>query len=157
MRWWILAVLMGCSSGLQSTSAECKDGYERGEDGSCYAEDGDGENGLPGGSADNDDGDADDGGPTGGDAGGVDEGAPADDPPGDGDGDDDFDDSCEAPEDCSMDRCPDGSIGCTCLILDVGEGICAPTCNTAADCPELGDEVFVCTDDGICDLPVDDG
>ena len=116
MRWWILAMLMGCSSGLQSTSAECKDGYERGEDGGCYAEDGDGENALPGGTGDGNDGDSDDDGPTGGDAGDVDEGAPADDPPGDDGGDDEFDDSCEAPEDCSMDRCPDGSMGCTCLI-----------------------------------------
>ena len=60
MRWWILACLIGCGSGLQSTSAECKDGYERDDDGSCYATD----------DAESDD---DDGSPTGGDAGDVDE------------------------------------------------------------------------------------
>ena len=145
MRWWILAVLMGCSSGLQSTSAECKDGYERGEDGGCYDEDGEGEgeNALPGGTGDGDD---DDDRPTGGDAGDVDEGAPADDPP----GDDDFDDECENDEDCTIDRCPEGSMGCSCLVLGPEEAFCVPTCNNADDCPTLGEEVFSCNE-GICE------
>ena len=149
MRWWILACLIGCGSGLQSTSAECKDGYERGDDGSCYATDG----------AESDD----DGSPTGGDAGDVDEGPPDDDGPSDdgpgdeGPGDDappdddDFDDSCDSPEDCTSEKCPEGSMGCTCF---TEAGICVPTCNTDADCPDLEDVDFECTDDGICDIPI---
>ena len=151
MRWWILAMMVGCGSGLQTTSAECKDGYERGDDGSCYATDGGGNNNS--GSNGSDDDPADDP-PTDGDAGDVDEGPPAgDDDPGDDDPGDDFDDSCEVPEDCTEDRCPDGSMGCTCL---EGPDICVPTCNTVADCPEVGDEEFECTDEGICDIPIDD-
>ena len=154
MRWWILAMLIGCDSGLQTTSADCKEGYERGDDGSCYSTDGDNETNSGGGSGDGTDDDP----PTDGDAGDVDEGPPAggdggDGGPGDDGPDDDFDDSCEVPADCTEDRCPEGSMGCTCL---EGPDICVPTCNTTADCPDGGAEEFECTDEGICDLPIED-
>jgi hypothetical protein len=109
MKLWFLMALVGCSGGLQTTMSGCEDGYERGDDGSCYLTDAD------------DDGE--------------------------------FDDSCDSPADCTDDKCPDGSMGCTCLME---AGICAPTCNTDADCPDLEEEVFECNDDGICDLPIED-
>ncbi len=133
MRWWILACLIGCSAGLQTTGTDCIDGYERGEDGACYESDG------------SDSGD--DGSPTGGNAGDVDEG-----PPDEGGGDDD---GCESEEDCPLSVCPDGSMGCTC---QVEIGICLATCESDSDCPEPGngeDVDLVCVD-GVCDLPIMD-
>jgi hypothetical protein len=41
--------------------------------------------------------------------------------------------SCTMESDCTG-ACPQGSLGCTCAGSPMGK-ICAPTCNTAADCP----------------------
>ena len=78
------------------------------------------------------------------DGGPMDEG-PSDDGPSDDGGDvgEPFVD-CESNADCTMDDCPDGSMGCECLIE---AGFCVPTCDTDADCVEEG---FVCEDIGIC-------
>ena len=135
MRWWILACLIGCSAGLQTTGTDCIDGYERGEDGACYESDG----------SDTDD----DGSATGGNAGDVDEG-----PPDDG-GVEEESDSCDSEEDCPLSACPDGSLGCTCK---VEIGICLATCNTDEDCPAPGngEDVDLVCEDGVCDLPIMD-
>jgi hypothetical protein len=55
--------------------------------------------------------------------------------------------ACETSDDCPLDRCPDGAIGCTCL---AEEGVCVPTCDTAEDCPALDDFSFECDIDGTC-------
>jgi hypothetical protein len=144
MRWWILACLMGCSAGLQTTGTDCSDGYERGEDGGCYESSG----------SDTDD----DGSPTGGNAGDVDEGPP--DEGGDegvGDEGQSDDDTCESEDDCPISVCPEGSMGCTCQ-MEIG--ICLPTCNEDEDCPQLdgedGLDVAMECVDGVCDLPIVD-
>ena len=59
--------------------------------------------------------------------------------------------SCEDDADCTMDQCPDGSVGCACATGADGDGRCVPTCTTDADCPEDGIRELVCdTDNGWC-------
>lgn len=117
----LLLLLTACSTGLEPAGdAECGDGYARDDAGDCISTselNGDG------------DGDAD-----------VDVDA-------DADADGAVDNACETPDDCTLDKCPETSIGCTCLD-DIG--LCVPTCNTDQDCPEVGGEALICDPDGIC-------
>ena len=143
MATWLTVFILACSTGLQGTSQDCQAGYERDDEGGC----------APSADVDTDadiDADAD----TDADAD-ADTDADADaDTDADADADDGvFDDSCDSVDDCTSDQCPDDSMGCTCL-LEVG--ICVPTCITDDDCPSLVDVEFECTDEGICDLPLDD-
>jgi hypothetical protein len=135
--------ILACSAGLQTTSQACQDGYERTDAGGCTPS-ADAEADADADADADGDADADTDADTDADAdadadGGLDSG--------------DFDDSCDSPEDCTIDRCPDGSMGCTCLME---AGICAATCVTDDDCPSFDDVEFECTDEGICDLPIDD-
>ena len=59
----------------------------------------------------------------------------------------DLDNACSAASDCTIELCPEGSVGCTCL---EEEGFCVPTCSTDDDCPEAPDVILVCDSSSIC-------
>ena len=43
--------------------------------------------------------------------------------------------SCNTPADCTVQKCPPGSQGCTCIANPAGASICVTTCTVAGDCP----------------------
>ena len=59
--------------------------------------------------------------------------------------------SCTQESDCTLDKCFDGSQGCTCHTTPQNNMICASTCSTAADCPALPDGgAMNCAPAGVC-------
>ena len=54
---------------------------------------------------------------------------------------------CTSDADC-VGACPPGSMGCDCHASPMGD-VCVPTCQTAADCPELPGMTFDCNM-GVC-------
>jgi len=123
----LLLLLTACSTGLEPAGdAECGGGYTRDDAGDCIST-----SELDGDADVDADGDAD-----------ADVDADVDADAGSGIGN-----ACETPDDCTLDKCPETSIGCTCLD-DIG--LCVPTCTTDQDCPEVGGEALFCDPDGIC-------
>ena len=58
--------------------------------------------------------------------------------------------SCTTNADCTAQKCPPNSQGCTCTSTPSGSKICAPTCTGASDCPTgAGLPTFACTS-GVC-------
>jgi len=135
---WFTVLFLACSAGLQSTGQDCQGGYEREEGGGCVpiAADTDADADADADTDADSDADAD-----------TDADADADVDTGQ------VDDTCDDAEDCTIDKCPDGSMGCTCLLE---AEICVPTCVTDDDCPDVEGMEFECTDDGVCDLPITD-
>jgi hypothetical protein len=58
--------------------------------------------------------------------------------------------SCTTNADCTAQKCPPNSQGCTCTTDPSAKKVCAPTCTTASDCPSgNGLPTFGCTG-GVC-------